>query len=178
MKLIKQYCPFVLDSISEHKAIKQPILSAIKAMGVHSFVEPHHDQVISNTDYHLPLERKRNYMFLIQPIVQEHLTKVKDMFHTEFDNIISNRFWFQQYQKDDYHGWHIHTNSQYSSVYYVDLPKGCSKTTFRFLDEEYEIPVSEGDILTFPSIFYHCSKPNKSDKIKTIISFNSIIAGD
>ena len=42
------------------------------------------------------------------------------------------------------------------------------------LDKEFDIDVQEGDILTFPSSYLHCSKPNKSDFTKTIIGFDII----
>jgi ectoine hydroxylase-related dioxygenase (phytanoyl-CoA dioxygenase family) len=47
------------------------------------------------------------------------------------------------------------------------------KTSFKLFDKsEIEIEMNEGEILIFPSYLEHISKSNKSDKIKTIISFN------
>lgn len=177
MKILKQSVPFILDSVKEHSAMKQTILASIKSMGTHSLIEPNNYQEISNTDYHLSQKYRRHYMHLMQSIVIEHLDRVIEILRPpEGVNLISTSIWFQQYQKDNYHGWHWHEDCQYSSVYYLDLPEGSSNTTFKYLDEEYDVPVVEGDILTFPSSVFHCSKPNKSDKVKTVISFNSIFA--
>ena len=82
-------------------------------------------------------------------------------------------YWFQQYKKKDFHTWHIHGGCNFSCVYYVDIDDNCSKTTFRLLDgSEFDVAVKEGDVLVFPSYMPHTSKPNKSNKTKTIISFN------
>ena len=83
-----------------------------------------------------------------------------------------NQVWYQQYKKGDYHGWHRHPNNTFSNVYYVSLPKNSASTSFRYSGKEFEINVKEGQILTFPSYLEHCSKPNPSDQIKTVISFN------
>jgi len=61
----------------------------------------------------------------------------------------------------------------YSNIYYLDLPEGTSKTTFKFIDKEFEVDVEEGDILTFPGSMLHCSKPNTSEHTKTVIAFNT-----
>ena len=37
--------------------------------------------------------------------------------------------WYQQYEKNDCHGWHIH-GEHYTGVYYLEFPKGCSYTEF------------------------------------------------
>jgi len=175
MKILKQSVPFILDSVKEHSEMKQPILASIKSMGIHSLIEPYKYQEISNTDYHLSQNYRRPYMHLMQAIVIDHLAKASEILDSFTNaNLISTSIWFQQYEKNSYHGWHWHEEAQYSSVYYLDLPDGASYTTFKYLDEEYEVAVTEGDILTFPSCIPHCSKPNKSDKVKTIISFNSV----
>jgi cupin superfamily acireductone dioxygenase involved in methionine salvage len=175
MKILKQSVPFILDSVQEHSAMKQTILEAIKSMGTHSLIEPQYNQEIFNTDYHLSAKVRRHYIHLMQPIVIKHLAKASEILSSTINaNLISTSIWFQQYEKNNYHGWHWHEEAQYSSVYYLDLPEDASYTTFKYLDEEYEVAVSEGDILTFPSCICHCSKLNKSDKVKTVISFNSV----
>ena len=60
----------------------------------------------------------------------------------------------------------------FRSIYYVSLPEGVSKTTFRLRDEEFSIDVKEGDVLTFPASMMHCSKPNQSYEQKVVVVFN------
>jgi len=78
--------------------------------------------------------------------------------------------WFQQYKEGDEHDWHNHPHTQFSNVYFLELPSTNMKTEFA---THPDINVSEGDVITFPAHLVHRSKPNQSNKRKTIISFNS-----
>ena len=83
--------------------------------------------------------------------------------------LIIQNIWFQQYQNNDFHNWHNHTRSQFTNVYYIELPDGM-KT--ELLGEE-NIDVKEGDILTFPAYIFHQSKVNNTNERKTVVSFNT-----
>ena len=87
---------------------------------------------------------------------------------TAIDIIIHN-IWFQQYEQHDKHDWHTHTESQFTNIYYVELPDGEKTELF----DEVDIDIKEGDILSFPAYIFHRSKPNISNQRKTVISFNS-----
>jgi mannose-6-phosphate isomerase-like protein (cupin superfamily) len=176
MGLIKQPSAFLLSSVAQHLQIKNHLLDAIKKLGTHSLVENYTGggQQLANTDWHLSPKFQRNYINLFSPIIEEHCRLLSIEFKLPFD-LICQYFWFQQYATTDFHSWHVHHDCLYSSVYYLDLPEGASKTSFKFLDEEFEVDVKEGDILTFPGSVLHSSKPNKSKNIKTIIAFNTTI---
>ena len=161
---------FVKTKVENHSEIKQSLLEQIESIGTHNIVE--NNQKISNTDWHLNSNYKRNYIEIIHPLLQNHLDIVKEKLML-IDNLKIINFWFQQYNFLDYHNWHTHNLCFFSSVYYVELPEKSSKTSFKFLNKEFESDVKEGDILTFPSIYLHCSKTNQSQKTKTVISFNS-----
>jgi hypothetical protein len=170
MKRIPQTCEFYLYDVPDHAELKEKILRGISDMGSHSLVEG--QEKISNTDWHLGSGYDRPYFNHLIPLFNAHLTNVMDLSgvpkHTP---LTLNNYWFQQYAEGDYHKWHIHQNSMFSNVYYVDLPEGASKTSFSFAGESFEVDVKEGQILTFPGCFLHCSKPNPVG-VKTIISFN------
>jgi len=163
---------FVLSDVPNHQELKQQILDAIKKMGTHSSITE--AVSICNTDWELSSNTPRPYFFIVQPVFEEQLKKICALYQIKTTATLLS-FWFQQYALGDFHGWHMHHNSMYSSVYYVELPEGSSKTTFKFLNQEFEIDVKEGQILSAPSILIHCSKPNKSKQIKTIIAFNTSI---
>ena len=82
--------------------------------------------------------------------------------------------WYQQYTKNNTHGWHIH-GENYTGVYYLEFPKGSSKTE---LIDQYNIRkkitvnAKEGDIVIFPSFIIHRAPKIINDIRKTIISFN------
>lgn len=167
--IIMQECPFVKISVSNHKELKPKILDAIGQMGTHSMF--YQEQRISNSDWHLNPQTKRPYYEIVYPIIEKHIHSLKTSLNMDYELIVTN-YWFQQYEKKDCHPWHTHGACVFSSVYYVELPSDASKTKFRMLGKEFELDVMEGDILTFPSFYEHCSAPNNSNKRKTIVSFN------
>jgi len=171
MKVLNQTSAFLLKTVSQHSVLKEHLLDAINRMGQHSVVEEpiHH---IINSDWHLNPNTNRAYANLVTPIIDLLCKEIKDTFNLPEIKLTCVNLWFQQYAKGDYHNWHVHPTCLFSGIYYVDLPEGASKTSFRHINEEFEVEAKEGDILVFPGSAVHCSKPNASDKIKTIISFN------
>lgn len=166
---INQAFPFLITDVETHKIMKPQLLADIASMGKHSLIE--NDQHISNSDWYLPSNRQRPYFDKIKDIFFDLKDQIiADFKYSETTNNLS--YWFQQYEKGDYHGWHVHFGCMFSSIYYLDLPEGTAKTTFKVLNEEFQVDVKEGQILTFPSCFNHCSKPNQSDKVKTVIVVN------
>lgn len=161
--------PFLIYSVKEHENIKISILESIKKMGKYSYIDD--SQSMSNSDWHLKRDFYRPYYLIIQPIINNLLEKLDELFKYE-NKIQLGNYWFQQYEKNDFHDWHIHNFGVFSCVYYVDMPNKSSKTTFKLFDKEFEIDVKEGEILIFPSFLNHCSKPNKSNFCKTVIAFN------
>lgn len=163
--------PVVITNIDNHNQIKQPILDAIAMMG--NLPAYSSGDVISNTDY---FSREEDVNRLYSPIVNQVVIKIVNALQKILNppsvSIYPGNIWFQQYQKNDHHLWHIHSG-YYSSIYYVELPEDTPKTCFRILDKEIEFDVYEGCVLSFPAIAVHQSKPNQSEERKTIISFNT-----
>lgn len=168
--MIKQHKNHTLSrAVPDHAKIKPMLMSAIASMGVHSNIN--NDQRISNTDWHINQSIPRPYVTLCNPVIQDHMNAMQHHLGYEVPMGVHN-IWFQQYGLGDHHKWHAHGMANYSSVYYVDLPDGAAKTSFLVDGEEYQVAVEEGDILTFPAMFLHCSKPNSAGA-KTVIVFNS-----
>lgn len=168
MKIIEFPGIMFLNNVQHHKEIKTQILDSIQSMG--SFSYKKHLDIISNTDWHLNVNFPRPYYEIVKPIFCEHVEKIKSLLnyrHLEITN-----YWFQQYHKNDFHGWHTHGKCLFSNVYYVALTDNNPVTTFKHGNTEFNIAVKEGDILTFPSFLTHCSSINKEDSVKTVISFN------
>jgi mannose-6-phosphate isomerase-like protein (cupin superfamily) len=163
-----QNVPFLVTSIENHADIKRQILNAISQMGVNRFTSSYEN--VSNTDWNLDSDVFRPYYPLVKLIMDNIAESVTKYFNYIEPLTVAN-YWFQQYEVGDYHNWHIHYRSLFSNVYYVDLPDGAAKTSFKLGNSEFEVDVKEGDILTFPSCFLHCSKPNKVGQ-KTVVSFN------
>jgi len=173
MKIDFLQMPIVIYNIENHNELKLQILKSIEEMGMHSLIEPHNNQSISNTDWHLNKDFFRPYYNYVNNLIVQTASSLKENLKLDCNLFLSN-YWFQQYKNGDYHVWHNHTDSYYSCVYYVELPEKSLKTTFKIIDKEYDFDVSEGDIICFPSLIYHQSKKNLSNKTKTIVSFNLI----
>ena len=165
-------CCVYISDVEEHKEFKNKFIEFLSCNNIHGAKVGEDD--IYNTDFFVKAHPSTDnrYVDLVLPIIYKHNNALhsflKYITPIEVDNI-----WFQQYKKGNQHTWHRHKFSIFSNVYYVDLAEGVSKTTFRFLGKEFSVEVNEGQILTFPSYLEHCSKPNLSDKIKTVIAFNS-----
>ena len=90
-------------------------------------------------------------------------------------DILIKNIWFQQYKKGDSHSWHTHPDCMLSNIFYLEKPPGTDTEFFNYETQQLYAPikVDEGSLLVFPSYISHRSKPNPSDKRKTIISFNT-----
>jgi hypothetical protein len=162
---------FYVSDVAKHFEIKDAILNSIKESGTYSVLNTH--QKIYNTDWHLDSTFPRPYWNIFYPHCLNHLKEISD--YCGFVSIEISNYWYQQYGYEGFHDWHIHPNCTFSSVYFLELPTENLSTTFRFNKNEFQIDIKEGQILTFPAFYTHESKPNLTNKIKTIISFNSLV---
>lgn len=162
---------FVISDVPDHENLKQKILTEIKKIGIHSSIVENNNSLY-NTDWELSPSYPRPYFPIVQPLFEEQNKKICNLYGDK-TRAISLTYWFQQYAFGDFHEWHLHGKCLFSSVYYVELAEESSKTRFNFLGKEFEMDVKEGQILSAPSFLLHCSKPNKSKQIKTIIAFNT-----
>jgi hypothetical protein len=164
-----QECFFYKTSVKEHNDLKPVILANIENLGKNPLSED--VSHISNTDWQLPSDADRSYMNIVYPLFIDHFKEIEQTYGWWYKQTLSN-FWYQQYEHLDYHNWHIHPSILFSSVYYLELPEGSSGTEFKTPQTTFRVEVKEGEILTFPSIFFHRSTPNKSTGRKTIIASN------
>ena len=181
MEIIEVKTPIYKFHCKEHSENKQAILDAIKEIGTFSMMTNSGSdcQIIHNTDYHLSnvflSEEKRTYMPIVISMIKDHLSKLTSIYDN--NEVFISSGWFQQYEKGGRHSWHTHGHCQLSSVYFLELPED-GQTRFKdHIGNIFTVNVEEGDYIVFPSSFLHCSLPNKSDKRKSIISFNLNIRG-
>jgi hypothetical protein len=153
---------------------KDNILSAIDSMGKYSLID-HNDNRISNTDYHMMrgnYQIEQKYLPVIAPIIELFNSKFKKTFG--YNNIEVDTCWFQQYEKGDYHNTHVHPGCHFTNVLYVELPDKKISTKIIWMNQEYQIDVEEGDILTFPGYVKHYAPKNMGAR-KTSIVFNTVV---
>jgi hypothetical protein len=162
--------PFLVIEIEDHKEKKKEILSCLEEM-------PNIDlslgeQTISKTDWMLEDTEKRTYIEAMRPIAEKTKSAIENVFKFPQGTLNVSGMWFQQYETADHHDWHIHKNTMFNAVYYVELSDDSPKTSFAYLNKEFEFKAKEGQILVFPSCFLHRSIPNKSKQRKTIVAIN------
>lgn len=117
-----------------------------------------------------------SYAETVIDIIKPHLADFTNKRRVEFTDM-----WFQKYDNGMQHGMHNHGHSGWSCVLYVEYdPQVHLPTTFYSPFNNpwsgrlqiFEPPVREGDLVIFPSTVAHNAPENKSDKRRTIVSFN------
>jgi hypothetical protein len=156
----------IITKINNYKEINKNILSLINKIPNNSLQEK--NDKIFHTDWNLPINFKREYVEYFIKIIDPYLQKIA--FKLNSKNIEISNIWFQQYNKLDTHNWHTHPKTNFSNVYFVQLPSKSLGTEILNYDK---LDLNEGDLLTFPAYMYHRSPVNITEQIKTIISFNS-----
>jgi hypothetical protein len=159
----------IITKIDNFKEINKNILSLINKIPNNS-VQDYNDK-ISHTDWNLPRDLKTDYLNYFIEILNPYLKKISIKLNSK--NLKISNIWFQQYNKSDIHTWHTHPDSNFTNVYFVELP--CKSLGTEILNHD-KLDLNEGDLLTFPAYLYHRSPANIIGKRKTIISFNSSIS--
>lgn len=126
---------------------------------------------ITKTDW--TIDSEREYVNTILPHIQSNVEPLfKRMNYLKFK---FGSTWFQQYEKEDFHSWHRHPDTDWGLVYYLELPLDGPVTEFRNpLDSNETIlpKVKEGDFVLFPALLEHRSSENNSKARKTVIVTN------
>jgi len=173
MEKIKLETAALLDSFKNHLQVKDKLLSLIQDSKDESInqVDDYYNDSVSKLDWSKSKNFNREWVKYILPHLQEHFNKCADVLG--YQESIIHRIWYQQYLKNDTHGWHVHGDN-YTGVYYVEYNDTSKTEIVNQFDQttKYSINSKEGDIVIFPSFFIHRAPRLISDKRKTIISFN------
>jgi len=155
---------FIISKVPSHKKHKTILLDLIDKMPNNSYNN------ISKTDWNLPKDFERKYLdYFYSAIAINIMNKLKKYFKVQTWKI--NNGWFNQYNTNSFHEYHTHPQTNFTNVYFIELPDPHFKTAIKIRDKEYEYNIKEGQIITFPGHIVHSSKSN-GDKRKTVISFN------
>ena len=155
--------------LENHSDVKKNILDYIE--NDHYCSKNAYIDTITKFDWKNGSNFERPWVKYFLPIFE----KVLDNFLTEIGIQKIGTFsaiWYQQYEKESYHGWHIH-GGHYTGIYYLEFPKDSPKTEILhpLNNKITKINAKEGDIIFFPSHIIHRAPKNKGIR-KTIISYN------
>ena len=151
------------STIENFQDIKQELLNKISVFG--NVRHTNVDQTCIS-DWDLPAETPRAYGELFLKAVKPHLEHMKESLKVENYEIIN--YWFQQYQNNDYHGWHVHRSCHYANVFFIECE---SEDRTRF--KHFDLDCKEGDVISFPAFFPHSSYSSNPNRRKTVIAFNT-----
>ena len=92
----------------------------------------------------------------------------------ETHNLFLGNSWCQFYNKNDGHPIHIHGESKYSGIIYIDGNEASSTTFYNKNFNTYQHTFKKNSLLLFPSWIPHEVKKLKKDEQRLIISFNTL----
>ena len=150
-----------------HNNIKDELLSLINSQPNETLTPGKYTDDVSRLDWSQSDNFDRPWVKFFMPYFSDnynHFTK-----ELGFKVFQLRDIWFQQYEQNGTHGWHTHSEN-YTGVYYLEMKDGPKTQVFD--NKIIELPVSEGDIVIFPSFLVHKAPINKDTNRKTIISFN------
>jgi hypothetical protein len=108
------------------------------------------------------------------------LNEIKEFSKELKKDILIEDVWSVSYEKNEYHSIHDHGSKGLSGILYLDMPKDAPETIYLQPWNDWtidrtiyrKIPVKEGDIVIIPKFIKHFTEPNKSKKIKKVISWD------
>ena len=159
-----------VNKVEKHNSFKKYMMNYIKKQPTYRLIERLDD--ISNTDWKDSYNPNRPYVKKFAKLISPYLSKIGRVLKTKKFTI--GNMWYQQYGKGSKHQWHHHVSSNWSAVYYLELPNNLGTELYDITESRtFDIKLNEGDLFLFPANMLHRSPPNMTNKIKTIISFNS-----
>tara|TARA_R100001129_G_scaffold30356_1_gene20057 strand:+ start:2537 stop:3073 length:537 start_codon:yes stop_codon:yes gene_type:complete len=164
---------FFIYKVKNFKEHQKNIIDLIYRIPLNPKIDKNGGEKISHTDWNLTDEVRKEY----RDYIHEHILKdfsanfIKSL---KTHSLGINRLWFQVYRKNDFHGYHTHPDTNFANILYVKLPNKNVITKFKIPNnEDVNLNVSEGDIVTFPAFYIHQSPINTNDEEKIVVSFNS-----
>jgi len=155
-----------------------------------------------NTFFNLGNYTSKDTYILENPVLANLKEDIQSVIDEYIENIINpvdgfslyiTQSWMNVADKDKFHNVHTHSNSVLSGVFYFDVDNISNFTIFHneeyeiygienkstnyYNSKEYCIEVDKGDIIVFSSKMRHSVPPNKSDKPRISLSFNTFIKG-
>ena len=140
-------------------------------------IPPNKYNAISHTDVNLPEGFHREYTFYFLKNIYPQF-KQKFLEHLGETYMDLNKIWFQWYNQNDYHPWHVNPWCHFTNIYFLKNTNINLNTQIKFGKKDYEVEIKEGQILTIPSFYLHQSPINTLKEHKVVISFNTTLKGN
>jgi hypothetical protein len=174
MNIFKLETPCIIQNLKDHKKIKKKLINLLNETES-DFLQDNTEyfgDLIHRLDWNKSCDFSRKWIEFLKPYLHKQLKKFANKLG--YQDISFKNLWFQQYNQNGKHGWHIHTEN-YTGVYYVKLSNKSAKTELInpfSQNEKIIIDAKEGDVVIFPSYVIHRAPTQKEKNNKIIISFN------
>jgi hypothetical protein len=165
--------PIVFKNFKDFYSIKENALRLIKnSDNVDDEYNEKNFLKISRSDFTVSHKDDREWLKYLEYFLAENILELCSKLG--FSAFSMRNIWFQQYESESFHDWHVHEECHYSGVFYLEMPEDGPKTEFinPITNETFRLEMNEGDIAIFPAYLPHRSSRNESKDRKTIISFN------
>ena len=162
--------PLLKAHFDNHLNLKNNLLSLIDQSKT-KYTKTGYEDVFHKLDWDQSSDFERPWVKYAGQHIHDHLVKMVSKIG--FKTIKIHELWFQQYENQGTHGWHIHANN-FTGVYYLEFDNHQYTQLLDplNLDRAISLKVVEGDFIVFPSHVIHRSGVNETNKKRTIISFN------
>ena len=155
----------LLTRVESHNDIKETLLNLINTQ--FSETDKNESDSVTRLDWTQSEDFDREWVKYFMPHFKTTYQKLVN--ELGYKSFALTGMWFQQYEHNDVHEWHIHSDN-YTGVYYLEMPNPVKTQIYD--GEVKDLPVAEGDLVIFPSCAIHRAPVNVAKTRKTIISFN------
>ena len=178
MKIEKYFLniPILKTKFKGHELIQDDLIKSLNESKDSSWNnnEGFYNDRLKKTDWPNAEYFDRSWVKKIFPYLQSNLDEFAKSLG--YENVMLRKIWYQQYENDNIHNWHIHGDN-YSGVYYLKMPSNNKTTYTQFLypndpDRSFLIEAEEGDLIFFPAFLIHRAPALRSNTDKIIISWN------
>jgi hypothetical protein len=174
-------CFYTTIKFEHHDTIKDQLLQLItnqysESISLENRKENNYPSVcydvVSKLDWCYAKNFNRDWVQYLTPYLSPYLDEFSHQ--CGYSGFTIFDIWFQQYIKNNRHGWHQHAGN-FTGIYYLQLPESSPKTEILepFNQQTTIVPdCVEGDILIIPSFAIHRAPMMHTSDVKTIISWN------
>jgi uncharacterized protein YjlB len=160
--------------VEQHKKYKLKLLDAIAELPFNNYHgDGIEDKDLATSDWGLPKNHPRKYLDLYyKDVIPSTMAQIQKYYKAQGWTITNS--WYKTYNKNSYYPWHNHPETNFSLVYFLELPDSEFRTTVKVQDKIIEYEAKEGDLICFPAHLLHKAAANKSGR-KTVIVSNANI---
>tara|TARA_X000000368_G_scaffold347083_1_gene286563 strand:- start:61 stop:624 length:564 start_codon:yes stop_codon:yes gene_type:complete len=159
-----------IHELESHNKIKSSILNCIDE---YDQINECPDPVTKTDFYDNRPNQHSNYFSILEQNAEPLWKEICNKYWVKEFSI--GGCWFQQYNTNSWHGWHLHGNASISLSYLLELPERKFSTEFIDIERKttFQVDVEEGDVIIFPSYVIHRSPVITDSNVrKTTIAIN------